>query len=98
MSDEPILGQPATTQVATQQRETPSDAWGQPISPERQAELQEYLDRWEAKTDHNGRRGSVDEVKLTGADVFWLADQSKPGMFGVLENLHLETLYVNPPR
>jgi hypothetical protein len=63
----------------------PEPAWGQAISAERQAELQVYLDRWEAETDHGqrqgpfdreGREGTGDTVpRLTGADVFWLAEQ-----------------------
>ena len=65
MSDEQTSGQPATKKVATQDMETPSDAWGQPISEERQAELQRYIDR------RKGRHNSTQErPTLTGADVF----------------------------
>jgi uncharacterized protein YjbI with pentapeptide repeats len=63
--------------------------WGDPISEERQAELQGYLDRWAAETDHGERRGPFDlweregqagEIKiyrlnLTGADIYWLAEK-----------------------
>jgi hypothetical protein len=34
--------------------------WGDPISEERQAELQDYLDRWAAETDHGKRMGPFD--------------------------------------
>jgi hypothetical protein len=63
--------------------------WGDPISAERQAELQGYLDRWEAETDHGERRGPFDTgagqgmgVSLTGADVSWLAEQEQ-AQFGL---------------
>jgi hypothetical protein len=46
-----------TTTTATATETTPSDAWGQPISPERQAQLQGYLDRWEKETDHSVCKG-----------------------------------------
>jgi len=73
--------------------------WGDPISEERQAELQSYLDRWEAKTDHDEDRGkwrgpfsrAADgtRLRLTGADVFWLAEQVIDSNEFV-PNLHLE--------
>ena len=63
---------PATTETTEQ----PVDAWGYPISAERQAELQGYLDRWQAETDHGGRKSPYDGVSLSGADVYWLAQQS----------------------
>jgi hypothetical protein len=37
-----------TITTATATETTPSDAWGQPIGEKRQAELQEYVDRWHA--------------------------------------------------
>lgn len=52
--------------------------WGDHISVERQAELQGYLDRWAAETDHGVRKGPFDagpgnlRMVLTGADVYWL--------------------------
>jgi Pentapeptide repeats (8 copies) len=84
-----------------QGEQTPADAWGQPINAERQAELRGYLDRWETETDHGRRRGpfypsgfepgSVEEkVRLTGADVSWLAEQSERDESGHLSNLNLE--------
>jgi uncharacterized protein YjbI with pentapeptide repeats len=73
--------------------------WGDPISEERQAELQGYLDRWEAETDHGERKGSFDlgasrtgiphGVPLTGADVSWLAESGR-NAFGSVYNLRLE--------
>ena len=76
--------------------------WGDPISEERQAELQGYFDRWAAETDHGERKGPFDAqqgtalgVRLTGADVSWLAEQSGRDEYGRVPNLHLETLYVN---
>jgi hypothetical protein len=71
--------------------------WGDPISAERQAELQGYLDRWAAETDHGERKGPFDAqqgtalgVRLTGADVSWLAEQSGRDEYGRVPNLHLE--------
>ncbi len=105
-------------QAEAQPTETTGDRWGDPISEQRQAELQGYLDRWAAETDHGERAGpfefaglSYDEwecLKLTGADVFWLAEQSGRNEYGWMLNLHLEganlgggvhleTLYVNTP-
>jgi hypothetical protein len=76
--------------------------WGDPISEERQAELQGYLDRWQAETDHGERKGPFHKqpgqhmgITLCGADVSWLAEQSGRGEYGAVPNLHLETLYVN---
>ncbi len=54
------------------QQDKPADAWGQPINAERQAELQGYLDRWAAETDHGERKGPFEGIALTGADIFWL--------------------------
>jgi Pentapeptide repeats (8 copies) len=71
--------------------------WGDPISPERQAELEGYLDRWQAETDHGERKGPFDRepgadygIRLTGADVFWLAELSGRDIHGEVPNLHLE--------
>jgi uncharacterized protein YjbI with pentapeptide repeats len=96
----------ATTMSDTPQLDPskPPDAYGQPISAERQAELQGYLDRWAAETDHGERKGPFDQgldqygsprVKLTGADVSWLAERSRrrDGSGGIelgVPNLHLE--------
>ena len=75
---------------------TTGDKWGDPISSERQAELQGYLDRWEAETDHGEHKGPFDNgphrpgVLLNGADVSWLAEQSGRDEIGRVPNLHLE--------
>ena len=59
-------------------------------SEERQAELQGYLDRWAAETDHGDRKGPFDlgpnqfTLWLTGADVSWFAYQPRG------DRLHLE--------
>jgi uncharacterized protein YjbI with pentapeptide repeats len=81
--------------------------WGDPISEERQGELQGYLDRWAAETDHGERKGPFDsrllsgeEKKrhlLTGADVSWLAEHSgylrDPELS--VPHLHLESANLN---
>src|SRR5690348_14741229 len=71
--------------------------WGDPISEERQAELQGYLDRWATETDHGERKGPFDKepgevfgVALTGADASWLEKQSGHDEFGQAPSLHLE--------
>jgi hypothetical protein len=64
--------------------------WGDPISSERQAELQGYLDRWQAETDYGDRKGPFAQVRLTGADVYWLAKRSRRNRRGRLSQLHLE--------
>jgi pentapeptide repeat protein len=65
--------------------------WGQPVSAERQAELQSALDAWNTpNTDHSKRKGPFDGVPLTGADVFWLAVTSRHDEFGGVPQLHLE--------
>lgn len=73
---------------AEAEAETTGDRWGDPISEERQAELQGYLDRWQTGNDHGARTGPFDRaglsdeeqerIKLTGADVFWLAERTWP--------------------
>lgn len=49
------------------------DAWGDDISEERKAVLEQRLQAWQAEADHGERKGPFDGVPLTGADVFWLA-------------------------
>jgi hypothetical protein len=49
-------------QVQVAQADQPEqwrDKWGDPISEERKTELQGYLDRWVAETDHGERRGRL---------------------------------------
>ena len=85
------LGMVATEQPVTKSAcphpEAVGNRWGDPIGKERQAELQGYLDRWLAETDHGKKIGPYDRIRsagdeleqrliLTGADVFWIAEQS----------------------
>jgi hypothetical protein len=95
------MSEQVTPQQATQAEPAPGNRWDDPISEERQAELQGYLDRWQAETDHGERRGPFDKspgelgVSLTGADVAWLADQSGRDRNGGVPNLHLEGARLN---
>jgi uncharacterized protein YjbI with pentapeptide repeats len=81
--------------------EAVGERWEDLISKERQAELQGYLDRWAAETDHGERKGPFDKgpgahgVRLTGADVSWLAMQSGYNPAGFLDYLHLEGADLN---
>jgi uncharacterized protein YjbI with pentapeptide repeats len=61
--------------------------WGDPIGKERQAELQHYLDRWEAGTDHSGRKGPFDGVELCGAEVSWLVAHRRSCPWGPSSDL-----------
>ena len=80
----------ADTLVTPVKVETSADAWGQPLSPKREQGLQNLLDAWNAPhADHGGRRGPFDGVQLTGADVFWLAEQVH-NEYGLVSNLRLE--------
>ncbi len=64
--------------------------WGDPISAERQAELQNYLDRWNPETDHGGRIGPFVRVSLSGADVYWLGQYSQRNESDGALEMHLE--------
>lgn len=58
------------------QNDAPHSAWGDPISPERRAELQEMFERqkqWEEQKDHDPGQSVFNGERLTGAEVFWLA-------------------------
>src|SRR5260221_8624838 len=71
MSDEQRHLEHEQVQVAAAAQ--PKNAWGDPISDERQRELREMLAAWDAPgADHGERKGPFDNVKLNGADVFWL--------------------------
>jgi uncharacterized protein YjbI with pentapeptide repeats len=52
--------------------------------------LQGHLDRWQAEAEHGERKGPFFRVRLTGADVFWLVEQSGHEEVGYVSNLHLE--------
>src|SRR5260370_5404551 len=52
-----------------------ADAYGQPLAPQREQELQNLLDAWNAPdADHGERRGPFDGVRLMGAEVSWLVN------------------------
>src|SRR5262250_1954111 len=61
---------------SAQPAQPPPDAYGQPTSDERQRLLQQRLDAWATEARHE-LLGPFDSVALTGADVFWLAEQSR---------------------
>src|SRR5262249_51562840 len=80
--------------------------WGDPITQERQQELQGNLDQWAQEQDHRERKGPFDRtglsdeernkcLQLTGGAVSWLVEQSGRDSIGFVPDLHLETLYVN---
>jgi uncharacterized protein YjbI with pentapeptide repeats len=70
--------------------------WGDPISEERQAELQGMLDAWAAPgTNHGNRKGPFDTVRLTGADVFWLTELLRQPLPIALSEVHLEGANLN---
>jgi hypothetical protein len=85
------------------QQEKPADAWGQPISEERQAELAAMLAAWDAPgAEHGEHKGPFDRhpgedygVRLAGGDVFWLAEQSGRDEHFWIPNLHLEGADLN---
>jgi hypothetical protein len=113
MSDEPA---PGSTSACPHPEEI-GKRWGDPISDERQAELQGILDAWNAPdAEHGERQGPFDNgprqwsggVRLSGAEVFWLAERVRSPDIGFpgpvptlhlegtdLSYTHLETLYVN---
>jgi len=104
VSDEQLQQQQVQVQVAqaeAQAGEPTGNRWGDPISEERQAELQGYLDRWAAETDHSAQRGPFDgglgkgSVRLSGADVSWLAKRSGGDKNGRVPDLHLEGAHLD---
>ena len=89
MSDEQ-----STTQEPTSTPEPPAPKWGDPISEERQAELQGILHAWDALgADHGNKKGPFADKSLTGADVYWLAERVRDER-GEVPNLHLERAYL----
>jgi hypothetical protein len=50
-----------TTTTAPATETTPTDSWGQSLRTERLEELEGYLDRWQAETDHGERKGPFDK-------------------------------------
>src|SRR5260221_7122223 len=86
MSDEQ-----GTAQETITTSEPLAPKWGDPISEERQAELQGILDAWNTSdSDDSDRFGPFDGVNLSGADACWLAEQSRRSPHGGVRNLHLE--------
>jgi Pentapeptide repeats (8 copies) len=66
------------------------DKWGDPISKERWSELLGLLAAWDVPgADHGERKGPFEGVKLTGAEVFWLAEHSERDQDGLVPVLHL---------
>jgi hypothetical protein len=74
---------------SAQPAQRPPDAYGQPISDERQRLLQQRLDAWATEASHD-LLGPFDSVALTGADVSWLAEQSGRAAIGGASNLLLQ--------
>ncbi len=67
MSEQTPLEQPPQPEAA------PGDRWGDPISEERKAELEAVLQQWEGTAAHGEQAVPFAGVRLSGADVFWLA-------------------------
>jgi uncharacterized protein YjbI with pentapeptide repeats len=57
-------------------------AWGDDISDERKAELDARVQAWAQEADHGDRKGPLDGVPLTGADVYYLAARTLAGAEG----------------
>jgi hypothetical protein len=104
MSDEQ-----STAQEPTSTPKLPAPKRCDPISTERQAELQGMLDAWDPPgADHGDKKGPFDKnpgeqygVWLTGAEVFWLADRVRrlndlfPDLnLSSVPDLHLEGAYL----
>jgi uncharacterized protein YjbI with pentapeptide repeats len=67
---------PESQQPAEMTTESTGIAWGDDISPERLAELKDMFDRqqqWAKQPNRDMEQSVFKDVKLTGADVFWLA-------------------------
>ncbi len=62
--------------MADEEKQSSGDAWNDDITGERKAELEAVLQAWAHDADHGEKRGPFDGIKLTGADVFWLAARS----------------------
>jgi uncharacterized protein YjbI with pentapeptide repeats len=65
--------------------------WGDPVSVERQLELEQWLGQWASATasERNARNGPFAGVVLTGADVFWLSARVVADQ-GTLASTHAE--------
>lgn len=58
------------------------NAWGESITKQRADALEAILQEWEAVKEHSEKKGPFDKVKLSGADVFWLAARALAGPSG----------------
>jgi hypothetical protein len=78
-------------ELPQEQEQTPK--WGDPISAERQEELDTLAAqqrRWAEQPEATRGISPLDDAHLIGADVFWLAEQSGRDKYGNVPNLHLE--------
>lgn len=69
----------------------PDEKWGDPISEERQAELRALFERqkeWVAQSEATRGESVFKGVKLTGADVYWLAEWSARYVLGTDSQTH----------
>jgi uncharacterized protein YjbI with pentapeptide repeats len=83
--------QPVLPEVATLSPDQGiTERWGEPVSENRQTELRRMMDSWNASdADHGGSRGPFDEVSLTGAEVYWLAEKVAQEQSGSAKSLPL---------
>jgi uncharacterized protein YjbI with pentapeptide repeats len=77
---------------------TAEHRWGETITPERQAELDGYLQRWMNNEDaHDESAGPFAHVQLAGDDIFWLVTHpfatSKSKVINFI-GAHLERAYL----
>lgn len=90
MADEPDDSEPTPERQAQHWAMCPhpeavGTRWGDPIGVERQAELMDLADHqraWADAPDHRGQESAFKGVRLTGADVFWLAAYAMAGPRG----------------
>jgi uncharacterized protein YjbI with pentapeptide repeats len=71
-----------------------ADKWGDPISEGRQAELRALFEQqkaWVAQPEPTRGESVFRGVRLTGAEVYWLAMESAPNAIGDAPHLHLES-------
>jgi hypothetical protein len=83
-------------------------AWGESITISRASELEGVLQAWASVDEHGERKGPFDGVKLSGADVYWLAAHTLAYTAGNLataehqlrtakDDVDLRTHLFNPP-
>jgi len=77
---------------------TDADAWGQPLTAQREQELHDLLNAWNApNANHGERRGPFDGVWLTGADVFFLAAYTLAGLESSREGIEQAAARLRDP-